>query len=91
MSVFNYKDISFIHHREGSDDYSEFHILSFSYLDYNHQIRSATIRDQRLGSKNIWVATFTGVTTEYTGDLDSVLEEVYKYYQSNSIQAKGDK
>ncbi len=91
MNVFNYKDISFSHHRDGSDDYSEFHIMTFSYLDYNHRFRSATIRDQRLGSKTIWVATFTGVTTEYTGDLSDVLEDVYKYYQSNTIKEKGAK
>jgi len=86
MNAFNYKDMSLSYYRDGSDyDGSSFHILTTSYLDYDHNIRSITIKHQTLGRKNVWLAEFSGLTTEYTGSLAEVLEKVYAHYQQNSI------
>lgn len=80
--------MTFSYYQDGSAyDGSQFHIMNTCFLDYNEEIRSITIKHQTLGRKNIWLAEFSGLTTEYTGSLAEVLRKVYEHYQKNSIHS----
>lgn len=82
---FNYKDMSFSYYRDGSDDYSNFSILTCSFIDYQGCIIAITASRQQVGRKTVWLAQFTGSTREYSGTLTEVLEQCYQYYKQNSI------
>ena len=79
--MFNYKDLAFTR-QHGQN----FDVMSFSYLDYNCEIREVTITWSSVGRKTIWIAEFSGLTTEYSGTLSEVLEKVYKHYKDNQYQ-----
>lgn len=85
FNILNYKDMSFSYYRDGSDDYSKFSILTCSFLDYHYDIVAITISQQQVGSKTVWLAKFTHLTTEYSGSLAEVIEKCYQHYQQNSI------
>lgn len=88
MNTFSYRDMTLSYYQDGSNyDGSQFHIMNTCFLDYNNEIRSITIKHQLLGHKNVWLAEFSGNTTEYTGSLGEVLKKVYDYYQTNSIHS----
>ena len=77
MNIFNYKDLSFSEIKG-----ENFHVLTMNFLDYNEQFREITITWSSIGRKSFWLAQFSGLTTEYTGDLIEVLDKVIKHYDS---------
>jgi hypothetical protein len=81
MNTFNYKDLAFTEH--GGRDEGNYHILTFTFLDYHQNIVEVVITREALGSRRIWISRCSGVTTEYSGSLAEVLEKVYEYYKSN--------
>lgn len=81
MTVLNYRDIAFARHSGGSE--SHYDILAFEFLDYHQEVREVTITWTSVGRKSVWLAQFTGLTTEYDGSMGEVLEKVYQHYQSN--------
>jgi len=76
--MFNYKTLTFEeHHGEN------FHVLSTRFLDYDGVFREITLTMQAIGRKSLWIAQFSGFTTEYSGNIAEVLEKTHEYYLSN--------
>lgn len=81
MSIFVYKALVF--DRQHGEN---FDVMSMSFLDYNQQIREITITWNTVGRKSIWLAQFSGLTTEYSGSLREVLAQCQKHYVTNQWQ-----
>lgn len=81
MNTFNYRGLTFAEHK-GED----FHILTLTFLDYNGDFREITITWQSVGRKSLWLAQFSGLTTEYSGNLTTVLKAVAKHYEQHSAE-----
>lgn len=76
--IFNYRDMAF-ERRNGEN----FDVLYMSFLDYNMNIREITITWSTVGRSSVWLAQFSGHTTEYSGELGDILEKVYKKYTND--------
>ena len=79
--VFNYKDMVF--ERQHGEN---FDVLYMCFLDYHQEIKEVTITWSAVGRRSIWLARFSGLTTEYTGTLAEVLEKVNAHYLSNEYK-----
>lgn len=85
MMIFNYKGLAF--DRSSGEN---FDVMHFSFLDYNQSIREINLVWTSVGRKSIWLAQFSGLTTEYSGSLGEVLDKVNQHYISNCYKAKDD-
>lgn len=86
-TVLNYKDISFVHHTDGGEG-ELYDILTMNFVDYHGYIVSVAINRTNVGRRQVWLARFDRVTTEYSGELADVLEKVYDYYKSQHVKTK---
>lgn len=86
MNIFNYKNLTFSRqHGENFD------LMSMAFLDYDQEIREVSIMWNSIGRKTIWLAQFSGLTTEYSGSLYEVLEAVVKHVASNEFKLEKSK
>ena len=76
MSLFVYEELTF--DRQHGEN---FDVMSMSFLDYNREIREITLTWNSVGRKSIWLAQFSGLTTEYSGSLSEVLEQCLQHYK----------
>lgn len=81
MKILNYKWCAFSVIEE-----ENFYIAYFNYIDYNWDIREVCITRQNIWSKTIYIATYSWLTTEYTGWLREVMDKVIKQYKSEEIK-----
>lgn len=83
MNIFNYNGLSFVEHKG-----EKYHVLTMNFLDYNGEFREITITYNQIGRQVFWLAEFSGLTTEYTGNLKEVLDKVVSHYENNKFKLK---
>lgn len=83
MSIFNYGGLTFQEHKG-----ENYHVLALTFLNYNGDFKEITITWNCIGRKAIWVAEFSGLSTEYSGNLTDVLDSVVKHYDSEKWKIK---
>lgn len=81
MKILNYKWYSFSVIEE-----ENFFVAYFNYIDYNKRTKEVCITRQYVWREELYVAKFSGFTTEYIWSLTEVLDKVIKEYKNNETK-----
>ena len=83
MRILNYRGHSFAVIEE-----ENFYVSYYNFIDYNWDTREVCITMQNIGRRSIFVANYSWLTTEYTGSLTEVMDQVIDYQKNNELERK---
>ena len=81
MKILNYKWYTFT-----IIEAEDFFVAYFNFIDYNLKFREVCITKQNIWRDVVYLARFSWYTTEYTWNIEAVLDKVIEWYKNNEIK-----